>query len=612
MESPQRSRRIVVVGAGLAGTATAIRLLRFATQPVEIVLLERQKEHRHAGVAYHAAGNPWGHVFNIQAGRMSAFREDVDDFLNWANGEADRSTWSTEWRDVTFFESDPAPRRLYADYLAQRLKEAAGEACNGVVLVEADGEIVDLTPSAAGVTAVVENLAWPGKEPALGSTTLDADHVILATGPELRHPRYAEAVLDHPSYIRLPYTSDGVERIRTLPPRAVVAIIGTMLSAYDFAALLLRQGHTGTIYMMSPSSLTPRTYPADHQHGVLAIPAPDIDVERGSATLAGQLEAEWLRACLFVAGQHPEVHPAVISERIAKSWEMHLPEIIRNVSAEDLQSLLAKYGSRIATLRVSAMSYTTAIVDSAYRESGQVQVIAGRVTDVRPLGQDRLLLTLSGGGSPRTVEADLVISNFGREFDYTDVKSPLWQRLLVSGLAVPHGKTKRGVEVDEFGTLLTADGRKSGAISAVGAPREGDEIVRNGRIGAFGFNLATIKNHSVSVAAHVLRNLESRYDSREPLPDSAPTPALDSEWTELVSLEIQRLAARERRSRTEYQAQLDMKLRVGLGQFDIRTWLSAINRAAIDRLTEVSVTPRELRSQLMLDHRPTSSDRTLQ
>ncbi|MFB8277403.1 FAD/NAD(P)-binding protein [Nocardia colli] len=607
MKSPQRSRRIVVVGAGLAGTATAIRLLRFATEPVDIVLLERQQEHRHAGVAYHAAGNPWSHVFNIQAGRMSAFREDVDDFLNWANKEADRSAWSVEWRGVEFFESDPAPRRLYADYLGQRLAEAAEEACAGVVLREANGEMVDLTPTADGVTAVIENLSWSGEEPDPGSTALDADHIILATGPELRYPRYAEAVFDHPSYIRLPYSGEGVERIRTLPPHAVVAIIGTMLSAYDFAALLLRQGHAGTIYMISPSSLTPRTYPADHRHGVLDIPAPDIDVERGSETLAGQLEAEWLRACLFVASQHPEVDPAVISERIAKSWEARLPEIIQNVSGEDLRTLLAKYGSRIAILRVSAMSYTTAIVDSAHRVSGQVQVITGRVTDLRPLAEDRVSLTISGSGSHRTLAADLVISNFGREFDYTEVPSRLWQRLLAEGLAVPHRKTKRGVEVDESGALLMADGHKSGAISAVGAPREGDEIVRNGRIGAFGFNLATIKNHSVSVAAVVLRNLESRYDGREPRPDIAPT--LESEWAELVSLEIQRLAARGLRSRTQYQAQLERKLRAISGRADIRTWLSTINRAAVDRLTEVSVTPRELRSQLMLDRR---SDRTLQ
>ena len=41
----------------------------------------------------------------------------------------------------------------------------------------------------------------------------------------------------------------------------------------------------------------------------------------------------------------------------------------------------------------------------------------------------------------------------------------------------------------------------------VGSPREGDEIVRYGRTGAFTFNLAAIKNHSVEVAATVLGRL---------------------------------------------------------------------------------------------------------
>ncbi|WP_433580770.1 hypothetical protein [Nocardia brasiliensis] len=303
------------------------------------------------------------------------------------------------------------------------------------------------------------------------------------------------------------------------------------------------------------------------------------------------------------------MHPAVISERVAKAWEAYLPDIFQNISAEDLQFLLEKYGSRLATLRVSAMSYTTAVVDAAYRASGQVQVVAGRVTDVRPLAQDRLLLTLSGDGPHRTLAADLVISNFGREFDYAEVASRLWQCLLGRGLAVPHRKTRRGVEVDRFGALLMADGRRSEAISAVGAPREGDEILRHGRLGAFSFNLATIKNHSVSVAADVLRKLESRYAS---LPDSTSTPPLESAWAELVSLEVQRLAARRRRTRTEFQHQLDTKLREATGQSDIGTWLAAINRAAVDCLTELSVTPRELRAQLMLDLRSATSDRTLQ
>ncbi len=81
-----RRPRVLVVGAGLAGTATAIRLLRFARKPLEIVLLERRRD-----------------------GRMSAFREDVNDFVRWANHEADRRTWPAPWTDFAFVEHGPAP-----------------------------------------------------------------------------------------------------------------------------------------------------------------------------------------------------------------------------------------------------------------------------------------------------------------------------------------------------------------------------------------------------------------------------------------------------------------------------------------------------------------------
>ncbi|MGW3161287.1 FAD/NAD(P)-binding protein, partial [Streptomyces sp. NPDC001089] len=258
--------RVLVVGAGLAGTATAIRLLHFARRPLEVILLERRADYRSAGVAYHRDGNPWDHVFNIQAGRMSVFREDVLDFINWANQEADRRDWPQRWASWKFTEQGPAPRRIFQDYLDDRLIEAAREACPGVVLVEADGEALDTRPCDRGFEVTVRGLGpytteglRPGPLP--DTQILDADHVVLATGLELKEPPFAAGVARHPSFVRNPYSAPGLRALTRLPPDASVAIVGSVLSAYDSAGLLLRNGHVGRIHLISRSGTIFRTYP---------------------------------------------------------------------------------------------------------------------------------------------------------------------------------------------------------------------------------------------------------------------------------------------------------------------------------------------------------------
>ncbi|GHH39471.1 FAD/NAD(P)-binding protein [Lentzea cavernae] len=601
---------MVIVGAGLGGTATAVRLLRFAGEPLQVVLVERHPEHRSAGVAYHPAGNPWHHVFNIQAGRMSMFREDVDDFVAWANTGADRTGWPPEWRDVAFTESGPAPRRIYADYLADRLAEAAREAAEGVTLVEVDGEVVDVTAGADDVRVVVENFALPK---ALGDAVsspvvIRADHLVIATGLEQRALPFAPEVQDHPSFVRQPYSAAGVERVLGVRRDAVVAIIGTLLTGYDSAALLLRRGHTGKIHMISRSGLTIRTYPPDHRHQVLDLPPPRLRGDyQGPDQLVQHVKDEWERACAVVTEEHPDVAPAVVTERVAKSWEPHLPELLKCVPTADLRTLLDGYGSVLATLRVSAVAYTTEVVDAAMAGDGQITVTTGKVSEVEDTGNGTLVLTVSTPDSTRTIEADLVISNFGREPDYERAGSALWTNLLDNDLAVRHQRTGRGVEVDECGVLLGPAGVPSGPISVVGGPREGDEIVRHGRIGAFAFNLAAIKNHSVGVAANVLRRLESRYDD-QPVDVTANFEAREA-FESAVSLDAHRMAARRRRDREELAARLDKSIaavrdalaRDGQVPPAADALRFAANEAATTKLNDLSVTPRDLRSLLGLD-----------
>lgn len=205
-----------------------------------------------------------------------------------------------------------------------------------------------------------------------------------------------------------------------------------------------------------------------------------------------------------------------------------------------------------------------------------------------------------------------MISNFSRESDYGRVGRPLWKNLLRRGMAVPHERTGRGLEVDGRGALLGPGGEAVGPLFAVGVLREGDEIVRNGRTGAFTFNLAAIKNHSIAVAAHVIETLEpggdvlaeslAKYYARS----SNIKEVNRVEFEEAVTLEVRRLATRTRSEREVIDSRLDSCIRaagelpnlsMGASRRD-RLMRAVVNRAAVERLTDISVTPKQLRRQL--------------
>ncbi|MFE7560866.1 FAD/NAD(P)-binding protein [Kitasatospora sp. NPDC057500] len=608
--------RVLIVGAGLAGTATAIRLLRFARGPLEIVLLERRSDYRSAGVAYHRDGNPWDHVFNIQAGRMSVFREDVLDFVRWANAEADRRDWPAPWDGFEFTEQGPAPRRIFHDYLIDRLAEAAREACPGVVLVEADGDAVDMEVRPTGVEVTVRRPSADGEAgPETEPTALFAEHVVLATGLELRDPPFAAGVVAHPSFVRNPYSADGVRKLVALPPEATVAIVGSVLSAYDSAGLLLRQGHTGRIHLISKTGTMFRTYPGGHEHAVVQLPCPKTLLEpyRNREEFLARIRSEWEAANAAVVREHPGIDPTVIAERVTKAWEPHLPKVIERIPSAELRRLLDEFGTAIAALRVGAVEYTMAVIERAIHPvDGTVKLVVGGVEAITPAESGRLVVSVTAPDEKHAIEADLVVSNFGRESDYSRVGRPLWRNLLRKGLAVPHERTARGLEVDEHGTLLNPGGEPAGPLSAVGVLREGDEIVRRGRTGAFAFNLAAIKNHSIAVAARVIEQLELREDglardlahyrgcvsnTEEATPDG---------FEEAVVLEVRRLATRARSERELLGSRLDACIR-SMGELPSlpmaasrhdRLMRAVVNRAAVERLTDVSVTPRQLRRQL--------------
>lgn len=368
----------------------------------------------------------------------------------------------------------PAPRRIFQDYLIDRLAEAGREAYPGVVLVEADGEAVDMEVRSSGVDVTVRHFSLNSTEKGSRggqdreATVLFADRVILATGLELREPPYAAEVLDHESFVRNPYSEAGVRKLTTLPPGATVAIVGSVLSAYDSAGLLLRQGHTGKIHLVSRTGTVFRTYPAGHEHEVVRLPCPKTLLEPylDRQEFLARVRSAWEAACSTIVREHPGIHPTVVAERVAKAWEPHLPKAIELIPSAELRGLLDEFGTAIAAFRVGAVEYTMEVIERAMHPAdGTARLVVGKVAGIKPTESGRLTVSVDTRNGTRSIETDLVISNFSRESDYGRVGQPLWKNLLRRGMAVPHGRTGRGLEVDGRGLCSAPAGRRSAPSS---------------------------------------------------------------------------------------------------------------------------------------------------
>ena len=98
--------RIGIVGGGAAGALVAAQILRFASDPTQVVIFE-PREQLAEGIAYSTSDEL--HLLNVRASGMSALPDQPDHFRAWAGVEA----------------TDFVPRARYAYYVRDLLSEAA-------------------------------------------------------------------------------------------------------------------------------------------------------------------------------------------------------------------------------------------------------------------------------------------------------------------------------------------------------------------------------------------------------------------------------------------------------------------------------------------------------
>jgi len=511
----EHKARIGVIGTGFAGVVTAVRLLENADSPIEVILVEREIGKRYGGLAYGKGTAGWEHLLNLQAGRVSIFREHRFDFLQWVNEEADREEWPLEWKNLSYQISSPVARRIYQQYLECRLMQAERKSPSHSTLVQVSGEVTNLRET---VDQVALSFAEEVRFEDAITSEISVDYVILATGHlENILPTFASKVQDHPFFIRDQYSHKGRNLLRRLEKEDAVMIVGSSLRAFDVVLSLHAVGHEGPIYLVSRNGLVHPTYPPDHEHEIIEVERPaflDADIMSENELVAHSLG--WFQQELEYQVNRLNEKRSVLIERILKASEPFISELVHKLPASTVEKLYSLFKTHLTTNRVGVIPEIGDIITNKMKkyDNGNAQLILlkGHISDINWDEAEGMMRTqiqsLNPGSDEKTViESKVVFSSVGRETDYKKVSSTLWRNLIDSGLAISHKQTNRGIEVTKFGEVIDHLGTPSNRVHAVGIMREGDETQRNGRVGSFVFSIGPIRNQAFYTAVSVLEKI---------------------------------------------------------------------------------------------------------
>lgn len=438
--SPIPSPVIAIIGGGASGTLVAAQLLRQATRPVRVLLLERMSEVGR-GVAYGTRCAE--HLLNVPAGRMGAFPDQPGHFLAWLHRHAGR-----EGVPAAAEAADFLPRRLYGEYLRAVLDEARAGAAPGVELEEIKAEVVDIEGQESGVRLRCG-----------GGQGLAADRVVLAIGnlPGEYPIRAALPVYRTQYYVHVPWIP-GV--LAGISKDAEILLVGAGLTSIDLAIELHGQGHTGVIHALSRRGLLPQ----EHR----AAPAyPDFLANQPLPATARELSRR-VRAEVKAARAH-----GIDWRPVVDALRPHSPAVWQNFSWEE-RARFMRHLRPFWEIHRHRVAPAVAERIAALRASGQLRFYAGRLTELRERGEGAgAKFRLRGTTQVRELQVARVINCTGPRTDYSKYQHPLLRNLLANGL-IDHDPLALGISATAAGEVLDHNERVVNWLYTIGAPLKGD------------------------------------------------------------------------------------------------------------------------------------------
>ena len=429
---------IAIVGAGFSGSLVAAHLLKTATRPLIIKLIERSQEIG-KGIAY--GTQTTGHLLNVSAGKMSAFPDDPTHLLRWLNYNQDALI---PFLASNFNASSFIPRRVFGLYIQSILEEAEATAASNVRLERVIDEVVAVEPIEKRAVVSLRS----GK-------IFEADKIILAVGNA--PSSISESERNDQPYLYNAWSIDALEGLDRDDP---VLLIGTGLTMVDMIVSLNERKHRGKIYAVSRRGLFPLThqsakvYPpfltAETTPKTVRLLFQRIRREVETATLQGydwRAVIDSLRPITQQIWQHlPRLEQQRMLRHAAPYWDVHRHRIAPEIG-QIVQNFLV---------------------------SGQLETFAGRIRRYEVSG-DRVAVTiqLRKTNDKKVLEVSRILSCTGINIDYRRSQQVLIKNLREQGLIRPNN-LGLGLDTTTEGILLDQQGHPSHFLYTLGTPRKGD------------------------------------------------------------------------------------------------------------------------------------------
>ncbi|MEV6595731.1 FAD/NAD(P)-binding protein [Actinoplanes sp. NPDC051346] len=308
------------------------------------------------------------------------------------------------------------PRREYGRYLRAVFDEAVAANPGRVEVRRA--RATRIVPEDGGGAVVLDD-----------GSIVRADHVVLAVGG----PTVARQPFEHPHYIDDPWRPSVLEALPTDRP---VLLIGTGLTAVDVALTLTADDRrSAPVVAISRRGLLPLTHTVD------AAP-PEEPVLDDCATLR-----DVIRAVRSAAGEAGDWRPVVDGMRpyLDQLWTALTPEE---------QDAFLRHLARTWECHRHRMAPEVAARVVALREAGLLEIRRGGVAAWPGLADYAAVVNCAGPGR------------------LPGAAGPLVGGLLAEGLA-RLGPHDLGLDIDQAGRLVAADGRVNERLWVIGPLRRG-------------------------------------------------------------------------------------------------------------------------------------------